>query len=306
VPQGDKHAGPGADGPPGSGDPRDAGASEQWPSARDQAAIERDRAAAERDQAAANRDHTASDRDQSQADGDQRTSDREDATAVRDQAAADRGHATADRDLTASDRDQSQVQADQRTSHREWATADRSRAAADREDSAADRVAATHDREQARVELRHAQFDPLTGAYGRELGLVVLDHEISRARRASGRLVIAYVDVNGLKQVNDQGGHGAGDELLRAVVAAIRANVRPYDPTVRIGGDEFVCALGNAELDDAHRRFADIRASLDGTDPGASISVGFAALGPDDTLEQLIERGDQALYEAKRSRRPPD
>ena len=235
---------------------------------------------------------------------DRRTSGRDRAAADREAAAADRDEAAADRDLAQAQADQrasDRAQADQRTSDRAQAAADREAAAADREKAAADRAVATHDREQASAELRHAQFDQLTGALGRELGMVELEREINRARHGNGRLVLAYVDVDRLKQVNDRQGHGAGDALLRDVVAAIRAHLRSYDPIVRVGGDEFVCALGDSTPDEARRRFQDIRVAIEQTQPTASISVGFAALRPQDTLEQLTGRGDTALYEAKRT-----
>jgi diguanylate cyclase (GGDEF)-like protein len=85
-----------------------------------------------------------------------------------------------------------------------------------------------------------AETDGLTGTRARD-GLEDFDHEIARARRAMGLLVIAYVDVVGLKAVNDAHGHGAGDALLQRAVKAIRARRRSYDLIVRIGGDEF-CA----------------------------------------------------------------
>jgi diguanylate cyclase (GGDEF)-like protein len=182
------------------------------------------------------------------------------------------------------------------------AAAARTRATADRKHAAADRVAAARDREQARWELRQAQLDPLTGAFGRERGLVALEHEINRARHANGSLVLAVVDVDELKQVNDSHGHAAGDALLRDVVLAMQEHLRSYDPIVRMGGDEFVCALVDCTPDDAHRRFQDIRATIKQTHLAASISVGFAALCPQDTLAQLTERGDTALYAVKRSR----
>lgn len=265
--------------------------------AADDRISDRDQAAAARDQAAAARDQTASDRDQSQAQADERTSDR-------DQAGADRDRAAADRDQSASDRAHSHAEADQRTSDRDQATADREHAAADRKEAAADRAAATREREQAIAALRHAQFDQLTGALGRELGMVALEREINRARRGDGRLVLAYVDVDGLKQVNDHQGHAAGDALLRDVVGAIQGHLRSYDPVVRVGGDEFVCALAGSTPDEAHRRFQDIRATIEKTQPTVSMSVGFAALRPEDTLQQLTQRGDTALYEAKHARAP--
>ncbi len=131
----------------------------------------------------------------------------------------------------------------------------------------------------------------------------MLEREIGRARRGSGRLVLAYVDVDGLKQVNDGRGHAAGDALLRAVVGAIQARLRSYDAIVRVGGDEFVCALGETVPAEAGRRFAEIGAALGAERPEASISVGFAALRPGDTLGELTRRGDAALYAAKRYRR---
>ena len=86
------------------------------------------------------------------------------------------------------------------------------------------------------------------------------------------------------------------------MVGAIQAQLRSYDPIVRVGGDEFVCALGDSTPDQVGRRFQEIRATIEQTHPAASISVGLAALRPEDTLEQLTERGDTALYEAKRTR----
>lgn len=114
--------------------------------------------------------------------------------------------------------------------------------------------------------------------------------------------MLAYVDVDGLKQVNDREGHAAGDALLRDVAGAIRTHLRSYDPIVRLGGDEFACAIVDIGPDEANHRFEKIQATIEQTQPSASISAGFAALRPDDTLELLMERGDKALYEAKRAK----
>jgi diguanylate cyclase (GGDEF)-like protein len=183
---------------------------------------------------------------------------------------------------------------------RERAAADRARAAADRASAAGDRAAAARDREQAAIDLRHAYHDDLTGALRRDMGEVALQHEIDRARRGDGRLVLAFVDVDGLKAVNDREGHGAGDELLKAVVTAMRAKLRSFDPIVRYGGDEFVCALAAADAGDAGRRFAEIRATLAHDYDHAAISVGVAELEAGDTLADLVARGDAALYKARR------
>ena len=268
---------------------------DQRSSSRDQAAAGRARAAADRDRAAADRDQFSYPQLRPKVEAEQRSF-------RRDQAAADRDHSAADRDRAAADRGLSKVDAEQRSSDRDDAASEREHAVADRDEAAADRVIVARDRERARVELRRAQIDQLTGALGRELGMVALDREINRAQRGDGRLVLAYVDVNGLKEVNDREGHAAGDQLLRDVVGAIRAHLRAYDPVVRVGGDEFVCALGDSVSEDARPRFQAIAATIEQTRQGASISVGFAELRPGDTLAHLTERGDAALYEAKHGR----
>jgi diguanylate cyclase (GGDEF)-like protein len=277
--------------------------------ARDRAAAEREAAAADRDrsqaesdrktetrgQAADDREEDASDRDESELDVHQRTT-------HRDHAADDRERAALDRRLTASDRGQSQIEANERTSDRGQSADDRAHAAADREQAGADRIAADRDHEDTRDELRVAQLDELTGAFGRGIGMLLLRREIIRARRGNGRLVLAYIDVDALKQVNDRHGHAAGDLLLCDVADAIHQHLRPYDTLVRVGGDEFVCSLGDCTAVVSQLRFEDIRVTLAHTQPLASISVGVAELRPEDTLEELTKRGDLALYAAKRSR----
>jgi diguanylate cyclase (GGDEF)-like protein len=182
---------------------------------------------------------------------------------------------------------------------RVWAAADRVHAATDREQAGLDRAYAAREAERARADLECAQLDGLTGAYQRQLGEVELSNEIARARRTGGGLVLAFVDVDGLKVRNDGEGHAAGDALLRSVVAAIRSHLRSYDPIVRVGGDEFVCGLSNTDLAGARRRFDEISDALREADDGASISVGLAALTPGDSLPELTARGDAALYRAK-------
>ena len=226
-----------------------------------------------------------------------------DLTAVaRDRAAEARDEAAQARDDAAAvlDREMGRPDGSGRAARiRVWAAADRVHAAADREQAAMDRDDAAREVKQARAALELAQLDGLTGAYRRQLGERELTKEIARARRSGGRLVLAFVDVDSLKLRNDRDGHAAGDALLRSVVAAIRSKLRSYDPIVRFGGDEFICGLSNTDLDGARRRFGEIRDALRETDETASISVGLAALGPGDSLEELAARGDAALYRAK-------
>jgi diguanylate cyclase (GGDEF)-like protein len=305
----------------------------------DQSAADRDQTCSEADQRASDRDQAAADRDQESGrsdDGRARAyrfsrADRLEATLDRDEASLGRASTTAERLNRAVVRDEKARRRDDSAQVRDAlaqrleqqlppsaapaevarvhaaavrarAAADRTRAAADREEAARDRAASARDREQAKAELRRSQFDHLTGAFGRELGMVALDRELNRASHGSGQLVLAFIDVDGLKELNDTEGHAAGDALLRDVVHAIQKHLRSYDPIVRVGGDEFVCALADASLEEARRRFAGISETIEEVRPAAAISVGFAAMRPNETLAHLAARGDKNLYEVKRRR----
>ena len=178
------------------------------------------------------------------------------------------------------------------------AAADRSRAAADRERASRDRHNAARIRARLEAELERAHLDELTGAYRREMGRTALSNEIDRARRSDGRFVLAFVDVDDLKGVNDRDGHAAGDRVLQTVVEAIRARLRSFDPIIRFGGDEFVCGLSAADVPEAERRFLEIAEVIE-ADAHVGISVGFAALDPDETVDGLMERADVAMLAVK-------
>jgi len=181
------------------------------------------------------------------------------------------------------------------------AEADRARAAADRERASEDRAEAARERARLQSELNNAHLDDLTGAFRREMGRLALTHEIDHARRGDGRFVIAFVDVDGMKTVNDREGHAAGDHVLRTLVSAMRSNLRSFDPVVRYGGDEFLCGLGGADLEEVKRRFALIHRAVQ-SEVGVGISVGFAALAPGETLDDVTAKADAALLESKKGR----
>ena len=145
-------------------------------------------------------------------------------------------------------------------------------------------------------------IDDLTGTYPRGPGHVELKREIARARRTQQSFALAFVDVDGLKAVNDSAGHGAGDQMLREVAHELRAQVRDYDVIVRHGGDEFLWALPGMSLDEAHARIDHVRTALANDPNSSTVSAGLAVLQDGDSLETLIARADQALY-AQRSER---
>ena len=189
---------------------------------------------------------------------------------------------------------------------RERAAADRGAAAQqraasarDREGAARDRRLAAADRQSAEAERAAAGVDELTGALRRGVGLTALAREVARSHRTKEPLVLAFVDIDGLKPVNDIHGHSAGDDLLQRTVEVIKTQLRPYDITVRVGGDEFVCALCGVSADGARKRFAQVAADLAAGPRGGSVSVGFSELRPDDSLDDLVARADADLLAAR-------
>ena len=175
------------------------------------------------------------------------------------------------------------------------------RLAAGREDAAEAPDDAALERARLEAELQRAHLDALTGVYRREMGRLALRNEIERARRADGKFVIAFIDVDGLKGVNDRDGHAAGDRILRTLAATMRANLRSYDPIVRFGGDEFICGIASVDPVEVQHRISVIDQSMRNA-TGVGITAGLATLTSNESLDELTARADAALLEAKRSR----
>ncbi|HEV7677170.1 MAG TPA: GGDEF domain-containing protein [Candidatus Dormibacteraeota bacterium] len=152
-----------------------------------------------------------------------------------------------------------------------------------------------------------AALDELTGVLRRGVGMRLLQAEVDRVHRSNGHLTLAFVDVNGLKRVNDNDGHAAGDSLLQAVARTLRRRLRSYDLVVRWGGDEFLCVLSGATLDEARAKLTLIGAELHQHMGRPAISVGLATLAPepeaDDDAMALVGRADADLYAARQVQR---
>jgi diguanylate cyclase (GGDEF)-like protein len=238
---------------------------------------------------------------------------------ARREAAVDRVHAARDREAGATERTQSELDRDTSLSdrgsgalERGKAGSDRARADADRGwgadgrvQSASDRDTAHVDRSQATIDLTHASLDGLTGVYTRSAGLLELQREIDRSERSGTPLAVAFVDVDGLKAVNDAGGHAAGDRVLVRVAEALHARLRPYDLVIRYGGDEFLCALGGLASGDAAVRLRAVNVSLAEGELPTSVSVGVSELRTGDSIGLLIDRADGDLYRCRSDDRRP-
>ncbi|MDE2092697.1 MAG: diguanylate cyclase [Burkholderiales bacterium] len=156
---------------------------------------------------------------------------------------------------------------------------------------------------------RVAHHDGLTGLPNRLLFNDRLNQAISLAKREARQLALLYLDLDKFKPVNDTLGHAAGDELLQAVAARLRQQVRESDTVARIGGDEFAVILPGVSRRDEARRVADKALAALATpfrligqgqtiDIGASIGV---AIYPDDgaSADALVKAADNAMYSAK-------
>lgn len=265
---------------------------------RDRSAQQRRQSALHRVSAAAERDDTALARDREAAARDRAAELLDSEIAKRDIAAAMDGRTTTGAELLArASQDRKRAAADRLAAAeaRARAASDRQRAAADREHAARDRLQARSDRDALLAQLAIMETDQLTGARTRPAGLAEIDREIARTRRATGRLAVAYIDVVGLKAINDRHGHAAGDAVLQRAVTGIRGDLRSYDLIVRVGGDEFVCAMPGATIEDARERFMAIQTALEFVADHCAIRAGFAELMPGDDTDRLIARADAAL-----------
>ncbi len=146
-----------------------------------------------------------------------------------------------------------------------------------------------------------AATDDLTGALRRTAGLEALQREIDRSRRmGDDGIVVVFLDIDALRQVNDSEGHAAGDRLLVDVVGAIRKRIRSYDLVIRYGGDEFVFALIHMTMTDAERTLADIRRQY-AARTRHTFSAGLTVVGGEDTATSVVAKADAALYQARRA-----
>lgn len=162
--------------------------------------------------------------------------------------------------------------------------------------------------EELNAELeRAATTDQLTGMYNRRYVLDALDREIARAQRTGTSLALAMVDIDGLKTINDQGGHTAGDAAIRGVANGLLSALRGGDFAARVGGDEFIAVLTNCDAASLAVVLERIQAAAsNGTGCAGNcptVSVGGALLRHGDDAVALIHRADEAMYRAKRDGR---
>ncbi len=149
---------------------------------------------------------------------------------------------------------------------------------------------------------RHdASHDSLTGLYNRRSFDTMLDESINRSSRYGWPFVLALIDIDRFKTLNDQLGHSVGDRIIQTVGTELRTSLRGGDGAARVGGDEFALILhdsGSAALPGIVQRLRDAVAASVGVEVGFSAG---AATAPNETVEadMLFRLADQRLYQAK-------
>ncbi|KRB83377.1 diguanylate cyclase domain-containing protein [Duganella sp. Root198D2] len=162
------------------------------------------------------------------------------------------------------------------------------------------------------ADLAHAaRYDELTGLPNRRLFQDRILSAIARCRRGQSRGALLFIDLDDFKQVNDEHGHVAGDQLLHAIARRITSCVREADTVARIGGDEFVALLENvadqAQAEALARKIQQVIATplvLAGRTVRPHASIGIALYpAHGEVIDQLMRHADQAMYASKAARK---
>ena len=150
--------------------------------------------------------------------------------------------------------------------------------------------------------------DELTGLYNRRYLLRTLEKQRALANREGLPFVLAFVDIDHFKQINDQHGHRIGDQVLVELAQLLRLSVREVDLAARYGGEEFVLLLSGMTLATAENALNRIRIAVmeehfSESSLPLTVSVGVAQYHAGEEGDELLNRADRLLYEAKRAGR---
>lgn len=151
-----------------------------------------------------------------------------------------------------------------------------------------------------------ALLDELTGLFNRRGFMALAWHQLKVATRRKRPITVLFVDIDGMKKINDTQGHHHGDAALLAVADILRGGFRESDIVARVGGDEFCALLVDDLGTDPLTRVHSCLDTLNSTDAAhpLSVSMGVARYDADHpcSVEELIERADEDMYRAKRAK----
>ncbi|MCP1442417.1 diguanylate cyclase [Pseudomonas sp. GGS8] len=165
-------------------------------------------------------------------------------------------------------------------------------------------------REHLEEQRQKALIDPLTGLPNRAAWSERLDHEISQWQQHGNTLLLAMLDLDHFKRINDNYGHLAGDKVLKIIASVLRKRLRGTDFIARFGGEEFVLLMPATAPMAGAKLLETLRASIEacpfhfkGERVTITISMGLTAFRPDEHGDLVLKRADQALYRAKNTGR---
>ena len=165
-------------------------------------------------------------------------------------------------------------------------------------------------REHLEEQRQKALIDPLTGLPNRAAWSERLDHEISEWQQHGNTLMLAMLDLDHFKRINDNYGHLAGDKVLKLIASVLRKRLRGTDFIARFGGEEFVLLMPSTVPAAGMKLLEYLRASIEacpfhfkGERVTITISMGLTAFKPGEHSDLVLKRADQALYRAKNAGR---
>lgn len=144
-----------------------------------------------------------------------------------------------------------------------------------------------------------ASRDPLTGAYSRGWVKMLVEKMKSQAERSEASLSLVYLDIDGLKKINDQKGHREGDKLLKKFCREIVKRTRESDCLFRVGGDEFVLVLWEAKKGEATEKMVKMREEMKKLE--LSFSYGVVGIKGRMGVKRAVEKADERMYQMKKN-----
>jgi diguanylate cyclase len=161
-------------------------------------------------------------------------------------------------------------------------------------------------RQHLEEQRQKALLDPLTGLPNRAAWSERLDLEQARWQRYGGELLLAVLDIDHFKRINDEYGHLAGDKVLKIIAGELHKRLRKTDFIARFGGEEFVLLLPSTALESGLQLLESLRAAIAacpfhfrGERVAITLSAGIGAFAAGERSDQVFERADRALYRAK-------
>jgi diguanylate cyclase len=165
-------------------------------------------------------------------------------------------------------------------------------------------------REHLEEQRQKALVDPLTGLPNRAAWSERLDHEVTQWQQHGNSLLLAMLDLDHFKRINDNYGHLAGDKVLKIIASVLRKRLRGTDFIARFGGEEFVLLMPSTVPTAGLKLLESLRASIEacpfhfkGEPVTITVSIGMSAFRPGEYGDQVLKRADQALYRAKNAGR---